>query len=80
MLRVKRYKNLSGNSGVAAYESEDSLIKVRFHGNSDIYVYDSRRPGRARVAHMKELAESGRGLSTYISQVVKDDFARRKPS
>ena len=75
---MKRYKNLSGNSGVAAYECEDSLIKVRFHGNADIYVYDSHRPGRARVAQMKKLAERGRGLSTYISQVVRDDFASKE--
>lgn len=75
---MKRYKNLSGKSGVLAYEVTDSSITVKFRGSDESYVYDSRKPGRAQVARMKELAESGRGLSTFISRSVRENFSRKE--
>ena len=51
-------------------------IAVEFT-NGALYVYDIDRPGAAHVAQMKRLAQAGRGLSTYISQQVRDQYAQR---
>jgi len=73
---VKRYGNLEGDSGVVAYQSNAGSILVKFV-NGSIYLYDHRRPGPGHVAEMQRRAAAGRGLSTYISQIVKDAYARR---
>jgi hypothetical protein len=70
------YENLSGDSGVVAYETADSFIKVQFRHSAEVYVYDGTSPGMSDVNKMKELAMAGKGLATYISQVVKKNFAR----
>lgn len=72
---LERYGNLSADSGVESYEAGPGWIKVRFH-KGPTYVYDSVRPGAEHVARMQELARAGRGLSTYISQHVRDAYAR----
>ena len=71
---MKRYKNLSGNSGVLAYETGKDYIKVKFR-DGDVYLYNYFRPGRDMVKQMKELAEEGRGLSTFISRYVRERYA-----
>lgn len=70
------YRNLSGNSGVVAYSVEETSITVLFRNGSH-YRYDHGRPGAAQVEQMKRLAESGAGLSTYISQHVGKNFAAK---
>lgn len=74
---VQRYHNLTGASGVLAYDAGRDYIRVKFI-DGQVYRYDHERPGRAKVARMKRLAESGRGLSTYISQVVRGEFAGKE--
>jgi len=77
---MKRYANRSGTSGVSFYDDGQDFIKVQFGEFDDwIYVYDHVRPGIAEVAHMKALAATGRGLSTYISQHVRDRYRRKEP-
>jgi hypothetical protein len=49
---MQSYKNLSGNSGVLAYESGNDYIKVKFHDGS-IYLYNYIRPGMQDVEIMK---------------------------
>ncbi|HLA55577.1 MAG TPA: hypothetical protein VK623_05735 [Flavobacterium sp.] len=73
---MKRYKNKSRISGVVAYETGTDFIKVKFTGSDDVYKYSYRSTGKPHVESMKDLAESGRGLSTYISQYVKDRFEK----
>jgi len=73
---MKRYKNLSGDSGVLSYETGKDFIKVEFR-DGDVYLYNYYRPGRDKVERMKELAEEGRGLSTYISRYVKKKYAEK---
>lgn len=75
---MKTYRNLSGNSGVAAYEIGKTFIKIKFSGESGIYIYDYKMPGKAVVEHMKSLALKGLGLSTYISQEVRNNFSRKQ--
>ena len=73
---MKRYKNLSGNSGVLAYETGEDYIKVKFR-DGDVYLYNYTVTGRDNVERMKELAEEGRGLSTFISRYVRDRYAEK---
>lgn len=73
---MKRYGNLSGHSGVVAYETGEGYITVVFLGN-EAYIYNEIKPGKAKVKKMKELAAKGIGLSTYISQQVKGNFYKK---
>jgi hypothetical protein len=68
---MQPYRNVAGDSGIAAYEIRRDGILVQFV-NGGIYLYDDSAPGRAHVEEMKRLARSGRGLSTYISRFASD--------
>jgi hypothetical protein len=74
---MQPYRDLSGTSGVQSYEYGDDWIRVRFR-LGDAYVYDYASTGLHHVERMKELARLGRGLSTYISQHVRDAYARKE--
>jgi hypothetical protein len=70
------YKDLTGRSGIEAYEIRERSIVIRFkHAGSYIYNYDN--PGPEEVEHMKRLALSGKDLSTYISQKVRRRYAKK---
>ncbi len=70
------YENLSGNSGVTAYEIGDDWVKVQFqHGW--IYLYNVESAGSTNVGEMKLLAQSGQGLSGFISRNVKYNYAEK---
>ncbi|WP_431224804.1 hypothetical protein ACQ86O_08090 [Serratia sp. L9] len=73
---MARYANLGGDSGVVAFEITADSITVEFRDGWK-YVYDNSIPGAAVVTQMKTLAQSGRGLNSYISRVVKKSFARK---
>lgn len=73
---MKRYRNLDGNSGVAAYECGDGFIRIRFV-NGETYEYTDEVTGRAHVANMRKLAQAGLGLATYVSRFVHDAYARK---
>jgi hypothetical protein len=75
---MKTYKNLSGHSGVVAYEIGRTFIKVKFGGESGIYTYDYKRPGKQLVEDMKTLATRGQGLSTFIIDAVGTNFSSKK--
>jgi hypothetical protein len=68
---LKRYLNLSGDSGILGYEFGDDFILVEFKSGAT-YRYGSVRPGQYHVDRMKARAIAGRGLATYISQNVGD--------
>jgi hypothetical protein len=74
---MKTYKNLSGNSGVVAYEIGKSFIKIKFDGESGIYTFNYKQPGKETVEKMKALAAKGQGLSTYITEEVGANFASK---
>jgi hypothetical protein len=73
---MKRYANLSGDSGVVAYALGSDSIRVRFR-DGWTYEYTSASAGRAHVEAMKALAVAGRGLSTYITRHVRTAYASR---
>lgn len=73
---MKPYANRLGNSGITAYEIGPDSIAVLF-ANGTVYVYTYGSTGREEVEQMKSLAEQGQGLSTFISQHVKERFAHK---
>ena len=72
---MRPYKNTSGHSGVISYEITEDGIIVRF--TDAIYSYTYSSAGKKNVERMKRLAESGEGLSTFISREVKERFEEK---
>jgi hypothetical protein len=73
---VQRYRNVSGDSGVVAFDLRPSSVIVQFRDGWK-YEYTISSAGPDAVAEMKRLAMQGRGLSTFVSQHVRDAYARR---
>ena len=71
---MKPYKNLSKQSGISAYEIVPDGIKIKFADDS-IYLYTYEIPGEREVEIMKGLAQKGIGLTTFINQEVRENFA-----
>ncbi|MEO6523151.1 MAG: hypothetical protein ABIN91_15825 [Mucilaginibacter sp.] len=62
------------NSGVLAYDVGDDRIKIKFLDGT-IYLYTYQSAGEENVEQMKTLAQNGRGLTTFINQFVRDQYA-----
>lgn len=73
---MQPYANLSGDSGVVAFEIGETSIIVLFK-NGKHYEYNEIKPGAETVERMKALALSGRGLGSYISSVVQKNYYRK---
>jgi len=74
---MNTYKNTSGNSGVRCYEIGDDFVRVQFREGT-IYLYTYCSAGQKNIEHMKKLAKLGRGLSTFISQDVRNLFKKKE--
>ena len=74
-VKMTRYKS-DHESGVVAYHIDDDSITVQFQDGS-FYLYDNQKPGALHVREMKKLAKTGSGLSTYISQHVRENYKRK---
>ncbi|MFC3459669.1 hypothetical protein [Massilia haematophila] len=73
---MQRYKNRNGESGVVAYDIAARSITVEFR-DGDRYLYTDQSAGAENITEMQRLATLGSGLSTYISQVVRERYARK---
>ena len=73
---MERYKNIGGDSGIAAYEMGDDSIRVQFQDGS-LYLYNYRSAGSNNIEYMKELAIAGQGLNSFISRVVRKGYASK---
>jgi hypothetical protein len=73
---VERYKNLGGDSGVAAYELGSGTIVVQFKDGWK-YEYTNQRAGAAAIATMHRLAASGQGLNRFISTTARKAYSRK---
>ena len=71
------YRDVSGKSGIESYEIRDRSILIRFKHSRTIYVYDYDVPGQETVEEMKQLAEKGHDLSSFISRVVKKRYSKQ---
>jgi hypothetical protein len=74
---MKRYANLSGDSGVVAYEIGRDSIDVKFQ-DGWIYLYTYASAGAPHIEAMKVLAAAGRGLSTYIVRNVRNSYESKR--
>jgi hypothetical protein len=64
-IEMERYKNLSGWSGVVAYEIGEDYIRIQFKNNKILkYTYGSA--GQDQVEQMKLIAQNGRKLNSFI--------------
>jgi hypothetical protein len=73
---MKKYKNITGRSGVTGYDYGEAWIDVRW--SNQIYRYEVERVGAQHLEEMKRLADAGSGLSTYISS--RAEIHRRSSS
>jgi hypothetical protein len=73
---MQRYKNQSGESDVVAYDIGDRSITIQFSGG-DRYLYTVESASAANIAEMQRLARAGRGLATFISQVIRQRYAHK---
>lgn len=71
------YKNLGGDSGVAAYEIGNDSIEVQFKDGM-IYLYTVSSAGSANIEQMKNLAIVGEGLNGFINSYVKKGYASKR--
>ena len=74
---MKPYENLGGNSGVVTYENGPDFIKVQFSDGS-IYRYTYASAGSDNIECMKQLAESGHGLNSFINTNVRNLYAAKE--
>ena len=70
---MQPYLNLSGDSGVIAYEPHPDRILVVFD-DGDTYLYSDISPGPGVVVQMNSIASGGFGLNTYINQSVRENY------
>lgn len=73
---MERYANRGGDSGITGYEIAQGQIIVQFSDGSQ-YLYNSQNPGAATVAEMQRLAAAGQGLNSYISRIVRKNYAQK---
>lgn len=72
---MQPYKNLSGQSNVSHYQIGADFINVKFNTKGkdgcDTYKYSYASAGQINVDHMKQLANDGTGLNSFISTTVR---------
>jgi hypothetical protein len=65
---MKPYRNLGGDSAVVAYEYWDDFITVEFEsGKHTLYTYTYTSAGNFAIETMKQLADAGHWLNSYIA-------------
>jgi hypothetical protein len=70
---MHKYGNDDHDTGVVAYAADGDSVTVKFR-EKGYYKYTIRSAGAAAIKKMKSLAKKGSGLSTFISQHVKDGY------
>lgn len=73
-LKFLQYKD-GKEAGVAKYAILKDGIVLMFQENEHYYLYSWTAPGIEQVKQMVEKAKKDKGLNTYITQVVKKNYA-----
>ena len=73
---MEPYKNISGHSGIIAFQTGVDEIKIQFVDGS-IYQYTSGVAGNKNIKKMKKLAVSGQGLATFISTTIRTNYTAK---
>lgn len=74
---MQPYRDIDGDSGVAAYETGPDFIRVQFTTGA-VYLYTHSSAGAEHIAEMKRLAAAGDGLNAYINHWVRKAYERRE--
>lgn len=72
---MKRYANKGGNSNVLTYDYGNDYITIQF-GSGRPYTYSYDSAGKENVETMKQLADAGQGLNSYVMRYVKKLYVR----
>ena len=76
-MQNKKYLNKTGDSPITHYKIDSDRIAVWFtDGKSNPYVYPEYLVGSKHLKELKKHAVDGEGLSTYISQHVREKFIK----
>ena len=73
------YKSRNADAGVRSFEILPDAILLEFADRKWRYLYNAEKPGRTHVDNMKRLALTGKGLTTYVNQHVRENYAARLP-
>ena len=73
---MQQYGGHTRRHGVLAFEIQPDAIDVEFTSGW-VYHFSYQKTGEVRVERMKQLAESGHGLSTFINKHVRNRFESR---
>jgi hypothetical protein len=74
---MEPYRNIAGNTGIAAYEIGPDYIAVKF-SDGHTYRYTYASAGQENVEPLKGLAQAGQGLNTFIGTTVSKLYERRE--
>lgn len=74
---MRQYGGQPKRHGVVGYDFGPDSIDVEMTSGW-VYRFSYDKPGPVRVEQMKALAESGRGLSTFINRHVRNRFESRR--
>ena len=69
------YRDIDGDSNVAAYEYGNDWIHVQFKDGA-IYEYTGMSAGQSNIDRMKQLADAGEGLNSFIQRNVRMRYSR----
>lgn len=70
------YRNEGGGSGVARFELGVDSITIEYSSGAT-YLYNVESAGREAIDTMKQLAEAGKGLNSFIGKHVRGKYARK---
>ena len=75
---MEPYKNLSGDSGVVAFEIRSDSIIIEFKDDG-LYLYTYASAGKDNIEQMKRLADNGKGLCTFVTRHVRYNYTQKIP-
>jgi hypothetical protein len=73
---MEPYNNISGNSKVRKYRTEEKAISIQF-ANNEVYEYSYTSAGKHHVERMKLLARAGWGLGSYVEEQAKLGWSKQ---
>jgi hypothetical protein len=76
-MKMQRYADHGGRSGIVAFELGENYLDVRF-ASGEVRRYSDRRPGARDVIHMKELALRGEGLAAHIKAHIGERYESKR--
>lgn len=70
------YRNLGGKSGVSEYDTGPDWFLIKFKDGS-MYLYTVKSTDPSHIQNMRQLAEMGSGLNSYVNRLVGNQYAGR---